>query len=122
MFTIIGLNGGLALYPANPRPDYLPDRSEEWPRLRTGCLVLDSTTRHWLESADWTVEGIRFSQVGGHRTWVQVAEYSRCPECGRAMTSSPGFPTRTLKTTARGSTTCPLCPECGVAATDYQQS
>jgi hypothetical protein len=118
----IDLDGGSTWHAANRKPDYLPAPSEEWPLLPTGCLVLGGEERHWLESADWLVGGVRFSQIGGLPTWIQEARYPDCLECGRAMPFIAQLSNEDIEEYGEGIYYMFACTDCGVAATGYQQS
>lgn len=122
LLTKIDLDGGSTWHAANRRPDYLPAPSAEWPLLPTGCLVLGGEERHWLESADWLVGGVRFSQIGGLPTWIQEARYPDCPECGRAMPFIAQLSNEDIEEYGEGIYYMFACTDCGVAATSYQQS
>jgi hypothetical protein len=122
VFTKVGEDGSSAWHESNPRPDYLPDPSEEWNRLPRGCLVLGSQTRPPVESADWLVPGVRFSQIGGHPTWVQDAEYPACPGCQQPMPFIGQLSNEDYEDYGEGIYYLFACGRCGVAATSYQQS
>jgi hypothetical protein len=122
VFTQFGLTGSSAWHQANRRPDYLPDPKEEWNKLPRECLVLGKETRNWLETADWLVPGVRFSQIGGHPTWIQDAEYPECPGCGRPMPFVAQLANEDYEKYGEGIYYMFACVRCGVAATEYQQS
>lgn len=122
VLTRIDPDGDSSWHGSNRRPDYLPEKVEDWGRLPGGCLVYGERPRHWLEAADWLVPGVRFSQVGGHPTWIQDAEYPRCPECERPMPFVAQVSNEDCQEHAEGIYYMFACPECGVAATTYQQS
>ncbi len=122
LLTKVDLDGGSTWHAANRKPDYLPDPSAECPPLPTGGLVLGGEPRHWLESADWLVGGVRFSQIGGLPTWIQEASYPDCPECGRAMPFIAQLSNEDIEEYGEGIYYMFACTGCGVAATCYQQS
>lgn len=122
VLTRIDLDGGSSWHPSNRRPGYLPEKTDDWGRLPRRCLAFGKASRPWVESADWLVPGVRFSQVGGHPTWIQDAEYPRCPECDRSMPFVAQLSNEDCEEFAEGIYSMFACPECGVAATGYQQS
>jgi hypothetical protein len=122
VFTKIGEDGSSAWHDSNRRPDYLSHPSEEWVKLPRGCLAVGSQTRHPLESADWLVPGVRFSQIGGHPTWVQDAEHPECPGCQQPMLFIGQLSNEDYQQYAEGIYYLFVCGRCGVAATGYQQS
>jgi hypothetical protein len=68
-------------------------------------------------------DGNEASQVGGHPTWIQDAEYPTCPRCEQSMriVGQIGWQD-VLQESAEGITYAFLCLPCGKAATTYQQS
>ncbi len=122
VFTRVDREGGPAWHEANRRPDYLPEGTEDWGGLPRRCLEFSGAPRNWLESASWLVPGVRFSQVGGHPTWIQDAEYPRCPDCGRPMPFLAQLSAEDCEERGEGIYYMFACRECGVAATGYQQS
>jgi hypothetical protein len=122
VFTAVGPDGESSWHEGNRQPAYLPRDAADWPRMPQGRLVLGKEPRHWLESADWLVPGVCFSQVGGHPTWVQDADYPRCPECGRAMQFVAQVSNEDIDENSEGIYYTFACRGCGVAAVNYQQS
>ena len=122
IFTRLGPDGTSTWHEANRRPDHTPERTEDWGILPRGCLLFGGRPRPWLESASSSVPGVRFSQVGGHPTWIQDAEYPRCPDCGRAMPFVAQLSNADYQEYGEGIYYLFACPDCGVAATGYQQS
>jgi hypothetical protein len=122
VFTRIDQEGGPTWHEANRRPDFLPDGAEDWGLLPRGCLEFGDTPRSWTESANWLVPGVRFSQVGGHPTWIQDAEYPCCPDCERPMPFVAQLSNEDYQECGEGLFYLFACQACGVAATGYQQS
>ena len=61
---------------------------EPWPLVGDGVflvIIFVAVYIFWNHYPHGLVPGVRFSQVGGHPTWIQGAEYPRCPECSGAM-------------------------------------
>lgn len=70
------------------------------------------------------VEGIplRQSQLGGHPTWIQDAEYPTCPSCRLTMLNVGQVATEELLGVGEGITYVFLCPTCRLSATTFQQT
>jgi hypothetical protein len=122
VYTRVGPDGTSVWHESNRRPGYLPDSTAEWYKLPRGCLVLGTEALNWLESSDWLIPGIQFSQLGGHPTWIQDAEYPECPGCGSPMPFVAQLSNEDHEQYGEGIYYMFACGECGVAATEYQQS
>jgi hypothetical protein len=122
VFTKVEKDGSSRWHASNRRPDYLPEPTDEWVKLPRGCLVPEAKYCNWRESADWLVPGVRFSQLGGHPTWIQRAEYPECPGCRRAMPFVAQLSNEDYEEFAEGIYYLFACGPCGVAATCYEQS
>ncbi len=82
IFTEVDLHAGSRWSALNVRPEYLGPDDDEWQGLPQGALVLGPERRTPIEGIVllWkSVGGV--SQVGGHPTWEQDAEYPECPRC-----------------------------------------
>lgn len=84
-------------------------------------LVLGPRRRTPYEA---NIQGVplRQSQVGGHPTWIQDAEYPVCPGCRISMLNVGQVATEELLGTGEGITYMFLCPTCGVSTTTFQQT
>lgn len=122
VFTKVDLHGGAIWHEQNKRPDYLPDDLSDWDRLPVEPLVLSARPRHFLQSANWLLPGVSFSQIGGLPTWVQDAAYPRCPECSRTMFFVGQLNNEDYTEYGEGIYYMHLCRSCRVVATNYQQS
>ncbi len=122
VFTKVDWQGGATWHARNARPEYLPEDSSDWDRMPVDPLALGRRPRHFLESADWLLPGVSYSQIGGLPTWIQDAEYPRCPECSRPMFFLGQLSNEDFIEHAEGTYYLFLCTPCGVAATGYQQS
>jgi hypothetical protein len=121
VFTQVDWAGGASWHAANTRPDYLPDDAGDWGFPKEAALVLGSKQRPITESADRNMP-ISFSQVGGHPSWEQDAEYPRCPSCQRRMVFIAQLSNQDYDHLAEGIYYAFLCRDCRVAATHYQQT
>lgn len=63
-----------------------------------------------------------FSQVGGHPTWIQDADYPQCTECQQTMTFVGQVAPDELADFQEGMHYAFLCAPCRTTATRYQQT
>jgi hypothetical protein len=105
-------------HPANQRPAVLP--ADSGPLLPADRLVLAAQPRTPLYAAAWFLP-IRFSQVGGHPTWIDDAWYPPCPGCTRRMPFVAQLAVEDIEA-GEGIYSAFVCPACLIAATTYQQS
>ena len=63
-----------------------------------------------------------FSQIGGHPTWIQDAEYIKCPKCSKHMKFIGQIDCADIEEYGDGMYYAFVCEECNIAATHYQQS
>lgn len=84
-------------------------------------LVLGPRRRTPYEA---NIQGVplRQSQLGGHPTWIQDAEYPACPGCRRSMLNVGQVATEELLGTGEGITYVFMCPTCRLATTTFQQT
>ncbi len=119
LFTQVDWNSGASWHPANERPDYLPD-AKDWPLPKENPLCLSRRQRPAMESANRNMP-ISFSQVGGHPSWEQDAEYPRCPSCRQKMVFIAQLSNEDFEF-AEGIYYAFVCRVCQIAATHYQQT
>ena len=105
----------------NVRPKYLPQERVDWEDMPRAKLAHGLVTRSPWHAASWYLP-TSFSQVGGHPTWIQDANYPPCPQCGRLMRFVGQVSHEDLDEYGEGICYAFLCAGCGVTATTYQQS
>jgi hypothetical protein len=105
----------------NVRPGFLPPRTYEWAFPETP-LVPSTAARSCMLSADWLLPDVAYSQVGGHPTWVQDSYYPNCPDCSATMVFVGQISNEDYDQSMEGIYYAFSCSECGVSATNYQQS
>ncbi|WP_438496493.1 DUF1963 domain-containing protein [Paenibacillus sp. IHBB 3054] len=104
-----------------PLPDLnLGDDNDEYlaaaPRLH-----LAAQPRNAYHAVEWTLEPAA-SQVGGHPTWIQDAEYPACPCCSENMIFIAQLDWSQLGPYGEGIYYMFICPKDKITATVYQQS
>jgi len=121
IFTEVDWDGCSEWSTQNQKPQYLPGDSENWERLPSRRLVLSKSERGVYNAADWRIP-ISRSQIGGYPTWIQDAEYPKCPVCSRRMRFVAQIAREDLEEHGEGAYYMFLCQSCKVAATSYQQT
>ena len=105
----------------NQRPSYLPEDASEWGRLPPQALKVVPERRSPYFAIDWT-SGAPLSQIGGMPGWVQDAEYPGCPGCKKTMSFLAQISNEEIEEHSEGVYYLFLCNECGIGATNYQQT
>ncbi|MFS0836477.1 DUF1963 domain-containing protein [Paenibacillus sp. 1P03SA] len=124
IFTDIDGKGGSGWSRYNPAPAVSPVPEEDGPP-DTGdrpALRFSGKERGTYYAAVWTQEPAVASQVGGHPTWIQDAEYPDCPGCSAKMTFLAQFSWEDADDYGEGITYAFVCKDCQVAATHFQQT
>ncbi|ASA20416.1 DUF1963 domain-containing protein [Paenibacillus donghaensis] len=109
----------------NQRPDYLPDINlDDYGQdyLAAGPLLSTAESpRNTYHSAVWGIDPI-VSQIGGHPSWVQDAEYPVCPCCSHTMSFIAQLDWGQLEEYGEGIYYMFSCAKDRITATLYQQS
>jgi hypothetical protein len=105
----------------NQRPQYLPGDLGDWEKLAPESLIMSSYKRGTYEAADWFVN-TSLSQLGGHPTWIQDAEYPKCISCATLMQFIGQVDVGDMTRYGEGVYYAFLCKPCGMACTHYQQT
>jgi uncharacterized protein DUF1963 len=83
-------------------------------------LILANTTRSpWCACLDASFA--QYSQLGGHPTWEQDAEYPTCGSCAKTMPFIGQISCADVEP-SEGIFYAFLCPDCAVTASTYQQT
>lgn len=120
IFGYIDSRGNAHLSAKNIPPAWLPDDVSEWRRLPLNSIQLGNL-RSPLFAADPFLP-VSFSQLGGHPTWIQDAEYPLCPQCSHTMMFLAQLDYADIEQYGEGIIYAFICPECRTTATSYQQS
>ena len=104
----------------NAQSDDPPDDAEDWERLPNHSLV-PAGRRSPLFAADQFLP-TRFSQLGGHPTWIQEADYPHCPACHQTMMFLAQVDWEDVDEDGEGLLYAFVCPDCRTTATEYQQT
>jgi hypothetical protein len=65
---------------------------------------------------------VQYSQIGGHPTWIQDAEYPTCGGCRRTMVCVGQIDSGDVDANREGIFYAFLCSECAMTASSYQQT
>ncbi len=104
----------------NTRPDYLPDDAATWSRLPVDALTPGRHRSPFFAANQFLPT--TFSQLGGHPTWIQDAEYPRCPDCKQTMMFLAQVDHADIEKASEGMYYAFVCPSCRTTATTYQQT
>jgi hypothetical protein len=120
VFGVVDERGTGHWYLANSRPPCLPEDVATWGRLPQDSL-LSGGIRPPLFAASQFLP-TTFSQVGGHPTWIQDADYPQCPECTQTMMFLGQLTHDEIEEHSEGTYYAFVCPSCKTTATNYQQT
>lgn len=106
----------------NRKPEYLPSfDSEDSSGVVVSRLSLSPEPHSPFYAAIWTLSQ-QGSQLGGHPSWVQDADYPVCPCCAKRMRFIGQVDIADFDNFGEGIFYMFVCPEDKVTATLYQQS
>lgn len=105
----------------NTKPEYLGDVSDDEYIILKNPLRISKVKRSCFHASSELLE-TTFSQVGGHPTWIQDAEYPKCPKCSNHMKFIGQIDWADIEEYGEGIYYAFVCEECNIAATNYQQS
>nr|WP_240344178.1 DUF1963 domain-containing protein [Paenibacillus sp. SYP-B3998] len=125
VYMDVDLNGETKWSTYNKRPDYLPDINhddyDDQYLSASKSFRIASQPRSVYHAAEWTLEPT-VSQVGGHPSWIQDAEYPACPCCSKRMTFISQLDWGEIEKHGEGIYYMFLCPNSMITATLFQQS
>jgi hypothetical protein len=114
--------GNSAWYEFNQKPDYLPDHQNQNEVFeKTKRLELSPKKRNPYYAASQFLD-TTFTQLGGFPTWIQRAEYPKCPECGTLMKFLGQIHGGETNDQFTGTYYTFICDDCSISATSYQQT
>jgi hypothetical protein len=87
---------------------------------RRSLILADATRSPWHAALDSLP--IEYSQIGGHPTWVQDAEYPTCGQCDQTMPFIGQISCEDVDRRCEGIFYAFLCPGCTMTASTYQQT
>ncbi|HEY6019521.1 MAG TPA: DUF1963 domain-containing protein [Candidatus Paceibacterota bacterium] len=120
VFSVFNEKGGSHWHPSNSRPKYLAEDPANWNWLPQDALT-PVGIRPPLFAADQFLP-TTFSQLGGHPTWVQDAEYPHCPSCANTMMFLAQINCDDIEDHSEGIYYAFVCTACKMTATHYQQT
>jgi hypothetical protein len=115
-FTKVGLHGSSTWSDFNIRPSFNGYDHYEYGGAPHDAFVLSPDKQKPLEA--FTLE-MGTSQVGGYPLWINDAAYPSCPVCQKKMLFLAQINWMDLRF-SDGFTYAFVCPDCLIAATDYQ--
>ncbi len=125
MYMDVDSNGESRWSTYNQRPDYLPvfnNADYDNQHLTVSKFFrIASKSRNSYYAAHWTLEPT-VSQVGGHPTWIQDAEYPVCPCCFKRMIFFSQLDWGEVVKYGEGIYYMFICSDCRITATSFQQS
>ncbi|ARC86530.1 hypothetical protein U732_3274 [Clostridium argentinense CDC 2741] len=121
IYTDIDTNGAVHWSKLNIKPQYLCDANDEEAITPKGPIRMSRVKRNCYHAASQFLE-TTFSQIGGHPTWIQDAEYPKCPKCSKHMKFIGQVDWADIVEYGEGMYYAFICEECNIAATNYQQS
>lgn len=120
VFMKADLDGGYEWSEYNIVPDYLPDNEGELEEPVWHSMQLSEHPAGSYESAHWTLEAPA-SQIGGHPSWIQDADYPACPGCSETMKFVAQMDMEQAED-SEGIYYAFLCRDCLITAVNYQQT
>ncbi|MCR3759229.1 DUF1963 domain-containing protein [Clostridium felsineum] len=121
IYTEIDGEGNYKWSSFNKKPSYLPDVEDEEEIQYNNNLVLAQEKRSCYHAASPFAQ-TSISQIGGHPTWLQDAEYPKCPKCNKSMKFIGQIDSEDVMEYGEGVKYAFICEECNIAATNYQQT
>ena len=87
---------------------------------RRSLVLADATRSPWHAVMDSLPT--QYSQIGGHPTWVQDAEYPTCGACAKTMPFIGQISCEDVEPNREGIFYAFLCSDCAMTASAYQQT
>jgi hypothetical protein len=106
--------------PANSRPANLPKSFANWAWLPPDSLQLAGPRPPFFAASQFLPTS--FSRLGGHPTWIQDADYPRCPECSDSMMFIAQVDQEDFDEGSEGIYYAFACRKCRKTAATYQQT
>lgn len=123
IYTDIETNGNVAWSQYNIEPEYLnthdEDEYEECEYVKK--IYIDGNVKTENYAANQFLD-VKFTKIGGMPTWIQDAEYPKCPKCGEEMMFVGQVSMEDFEEYGEGIFYGFVCNECKIAATGYQQT
>ena len=123
VYTNIDTNGNATWSEYNIEPKYLDthdeDEFEECDYDKK--IYIDCNVKTENYAANEFLD-VKFTKIGGMPTWIQDAEYPKCPKCEEEMVFIGQVSGEDFEECAEGIYYGFVCNECKIAATGYQQT
>ncbi|MBC8059309.1 MAG: DUF1963 domain-containing protein [Clostridiaceae bacterium] len=121
IYTEVDTDGGTRWSDFNSYPDYFDNTANEEFITHKKTLRISRAKKNCYHAASEFLK-TSFSQIGGYPTWIQHAEYPKCPKCSKHMKFIGQIDWADIEEHGEGIYYAFACAECNIAATDYQQS
>lgn len=119
VFMKVNADGSFSWSEYNQVFDFLPEPVQD-DEFTWKTMILSNEQRGPYEAAEWTLEAPA-SQIGGHPSWIQDAEYPSCPCCSETMMFI-GQVDMEQAADSEGIYYAFLCGTCMISAVNYQQT
>lgn len=123
IYTNVDTNGNVTWSEYNTKPEYLDacgeDEFEEYEYNHKIYIDDNAKTENYAVNQFLDV---KFTKIGGMPTWIQDAEYPKCPKCGEEMMFVGQVSMEDFEEYGEGIYYGFLCSQCKIAATTYQQT
>jgi hypothetical protein len=117
VYASVGQDGEARWAHENQRPEHLPDDLRSWEGSSWRGVRVALHQRRAIEAVDGMEPTV--SQIGGLPSWVQDAEYPKCPDCQQIMSFIVQIDEAALGS-GNGIYYGFLCSNCMMTATTYQ--
>jgi hypothetical protein len=87
---------------------------------RRSLVLADTPRSPWHAAIDSLPT--QYSQIGGHPTWIQDAEYPTCGKCSKTMPFIGQISCEDVEANREGIFYAFLCADCAMTASTYQQT
>lgn len=120
VFMRIDGNGKSTWHESNTKWEHF-DSGMEMDPIKPNTLVLSDEKRKPEYTISQFVD-ISKSQIGGYPTWIQDAEYLKCPDCGETMDFVGQIDFEDVEEYGEGIYYFQHCKKCNITGTNYQQT
>jgi hypothetical protein len=121
LFMGIDNKGKSFWHEKNKKWEHLDETGLEMEPIEENILVISNEQRKPEFSISQFVE-IGKSQIGGYPTWIQDADYLKCPDCENTMNFIGQIDMEDVEDYGEGIYYLHYCEKCKITGTNYQQT